>query len=123
MRFVPAALITLGIAALCPAPANAQAPNCTSIPFPPGQTSTTIKGTARTSESPTSCYTLTTRAGQTASVSLVLHSPQDDTAFNIAGVVENQDKHTFKTQAKTYKIDVYLTFARSPPQPFTMRVR
>ena len=123
MRLVSPALIAIGIAAICPAAAIAQAPrtNCTPIQFATGQTSTTIRGTAA-NEGPSSCYALTTRAGQTASISIVQQSPKDDTAFNIEGVVDNQDKYTFKTQARTYKIDVYLTFARQPPRPFTMHV-
>jgi hypothetical protein len=67
------------------------------------------------------CYTLETNAGQTATVKLMGRA-QDDTAFNIDGVVDNRDLVTFKTDAKTYRIDVYRTFARERPIPFTMSV-
>jgi hypothetical protein len=112
--------ILLLIALALTFPALAQ-PSCTPIQLPPGQTAITIKGTAKT-DPPFTCYTLTTRVGQTASINLVPQSPKDDTAFNIAGIVDNRDKYTFKTEAKTYKIDVYLTFARQPPRPFAMQV-
>ena len=95
--------------------------NCTPIQFPPGKTATTVKGTAR-NDPPFACYTLTTRADQTASINIVSQSPKDDTAFNIEGLVDNRDKYSFKTQARTYRIDVYLTFARQPPRPFSMQV-
>jgi hypothetical protein len=120
MRLIPLALLAL-VFGSATATAQAPPPNCTPIQFPTGQTSATVRGIA-SNDGPTACYTLSTRAGQTASLSIVQQSAKDDTAFNIDGVVENQDKYTFKTQAKTYKIDVYLTFARQPPRPFTMRV-
>ena len=68
------------------------------------------------------CYTLTTRAGQTASLTILKRSRNDDTAFTIQDVVDNQDKYTFKTEAKTYVIGVGLTFARQPDRGFTMNV-
>jgi hypothetical protein len=68
------------------------------------------------------CYTLTTRADQTARLTIVKKSRNDDTAFTITDVVDNQDDYTFKTAAKTYTIGVYLTFARQPSRPFTMQV-
>ncbi len=37
-------------------------------------------------------------------------------------VVDDRDKYTFKTEAKTYKIMVFLTFARQSGRPFSMQV-
>ena len=65
---------------------------------------------------------MTTQRGQTATLAIQTHGPNDDTAFTIPDVVDNQDKYTFKTEAKTYQILVYLTFARQPPRPFSMQV-
>jgi hypothetical protein len=73
--------------------------NCTPIHFAPGTSSATIKGTASSMDEGASsaCYTLTTRAGQTARLTLVKSSRNDDTAFTITDVVDNQDDYTFKT--------------------------
>ena len=100
--------------------AHAQQP-CTPIHFAPGTSSATVKGMA-SNEGPSACYTLTTRAGQTASLTIVNTSRNDDTAFTIQDVVDNQDNYTFKTEAKTYTIGVSLTFRAVVPRPFTMRV-
>jgi hypothetical protein len=98
--------------------------NCTPIRFGPGTSSATIKGTASSMDDGASsaCFTLTTRAGQTATIKIVKKSRNDDTAFTITDLVDNQDDYTFKTQSKTYTIGVYLTFARQSPRPFTMQV-
>jgi hypothetical protein len=69
---------------LLASPAARAQQNCTPIQFPPGQTATTVEGTART-DPPFACYTLATRADQTVSITIVSHSPQDDTACNIEG--------------------------------------
>jgi hypothetical protein len=94
---------------------------CTPLRFPAGQTTIVVTGTART-DPPFACYFLTTQADQTASINILSQSPKDDTAFNIEGLVDNQDKYSFRTQNKTYRIDVYLTFARQLPRPFSMQV-
>jgi hypothetical protein len=65
---------------------------------------------------------LTTRRGQTAALTIVKRSSRDDTAFTILDVIDNRDIYTFTTDARTYKILVYLTFARQPDRPFTMQV-
>jgi hypothetical protein len=102
------------------AAARAQA-SCTAIRFAPGASSATINGIAH-SDSPFTCYTLTTGRGQTAALAIATRGSSDDTALTIPGVVDNRDKFTFTTEAKTYKILVYLTFARQPDKPFTMQV-
>jgi hypothetical protein len=102
-------------------PAARAQQTCIPIHFAQGQSSATVRGIARNDE-PASCYTLTARRGQTATLNIVKQSPKDDTAFTIPGVVDNQDRYTFKTEDKTYKITVYLTFARQPPRPFSMQV-
>jgi hypothetical protein len=73
-------------------------------------------------EGPSACYTLTARTGQTAVFTIVKTSRDDDTAFTIQDVADNRDNYTFKTEAKTYTIGVYLTFRAVAARPFTMRV-
>jgi hypothetical protein len=102
-------------------PAARAQQTCIPIHFAPGASSATVRGIARNDE-PFACYTLTTRRGQTATLSIVKQSPKDDTTFTIPEVVDNQDQYTFKTEDKAYKIMVYLTFARQPPRPFSMQV-
>ena len=79
----------------------------------------TVAGTAY-AESMT-CFTLEVGAGQTATVKIV-ECGGEDTAFNIAGVVDNQADYSFRTAAGTYQIDVYRAFAREAPVPFKMLV-
>lgn len=100
-------------------PAAALADNCTAIQFQRGTSGATVAGTAY-AESMT-CFTLEVGAGQTATVKIV-ESGGEDTAFNIAGVVDNQADYSFRTAAGTYQIDVYRTFAREAPVPFKMSV-
>ncbi len=100
--------------------AHAQA-RCTAIRFAPGASSAIVKGFAR-NDAPFTCYTLTTRSGQTATIAIRTTGPNDDTAFTIPDVIDDQNKYSFKTEAKTYKIMVFLTFARQPDRPFSMRV-
>ena len=114
----------LAIAFLIPCGA-AWGNDCTSIRFQRGTSGTVVTGTAY-SETMT-CYTLGTRAGQTATVEII-ESGGEDTAFNIADlshdsyIVDNRDKYSFQTVAGTYRIDVYRTFARGEPVPFKMAV-
>jgi hypothetical protein len=111
----------LGI--LIPGMADA-AERCTPIRFAPGALSATVRGIARSMDegNKTTCYTLATAGGQTATLAIQLRGPKDDTAFTIVDVVDNRDKYTFRTEAKTYEIGVYLTFARQADRPFAMDV-
>ena len=99
------------------APGKAQE-KCSEIHFSRGASSTTVKGTAPF-EPPFACYTFATGRGQTAIVRLTRGGP--NTAFNIDGVVDNQDHYSFRTAAKAYKIQVYET-AKTPNTPFEMMV-
>ena len=94
--------------------------HCTPIQFARGASSATVKGTARSDE-PFACFTLATGKGQTVTLKLV-EGPKDDAAFTIPGVVDDHDAYTFKTDAKTYTIIVFRTFAREADEPFTLQV-
>ena len=93
---------------------------CSPIRFAPGASSAIVKGIARSDDS-TTCFTLATGRGQTATFKMI-EGPKDDAAFTIEGVVDDHDSYTFKTEAKTYTINVFRTFAREPDEPFTMQV-
>ena len=95
-------------------------PQCAPIRFALGASTATLRGTAR-SDPPFACYTLATGPRKTTTIR-ILQGAKSDMAFNIEGLVENRDSYTFQTEAKTYKIDVYRTFARRPDRPFTMQV-
>lgn len=118
------ATIAAALLPLCASPVARAQQNCTPIHFARGQSSAIVRGVAQSMDTPSSgsCYTLTTRRGQTATIVIVKKSLNDDTAFTIPDVIDNQDKYTFKTTAKTYTIGVYRIFAREPDKPFTMRV-
>jgi hypothetical protein len=115
-----AAIISVTLSAIPCSGGHAQQ-GCVPIHFAPGTSSATVKGMA-SNEGPSACYTLTTHAGQTAMLTIAKTSRNDDIAFTIPDVTDNQDNYTFKTDAKTYMINVYLTFRAVTPRPFTMRV-
>ncbi len=113
-----ALLLAAGVAtALDTAAAGA----CKPIRFAPGQSSATVRGTAR-SDGPFECFTLATARGQTATLRMVLSNPNDDAAFGIEGVADDRVEATFKTDAKTYTITVFRTFARESDEPFALQV-
>jgi hypothetical protein len=93
---------------------------CTPVQFAHGAYSATVKGTARSDEH-FDCFTLATGKGQTATLKLI-EGPKDDAAFTVDGLVDDRDSYTFKTEAKTYTISVFRTFAREPDEPFTLQV-
>jgi hypothetical protein len=116
---------TLTAGALVAAFSATPALACTPIHFAPGTSSATVKGIAQStgdSDAPIkACYTLATGKGQTATLKMI-EGPKDDAAFTIPGVVDNHDAYTFKTEAKTYTINVYRTFPREPDEPFTLQI-
>jgi hypothetical protein len=70
----------LAVMMVCALAATATAEeNCTPIRFAPGTSSATIKGTASSMDEGASsaCFTLTTRAGQTARLTIVKKSRWD----------------------------------------------
>jgi hypothetical protein len=112
-------ILTISLVVAFVATAHAQA-NCIPIQLSAGASSVTVKGTAKSDE-PFACFTLATGRGQTATLKLI-HGPKDDVAFSIPGVVDDHDSHSFKTDAKTYTINVFRTMGREPDEPFTMQV-
>jgi hypothetical protein len=77
---------------------------CAPIRFARGQSSALVKGIAPFGP-PFACFTFAASRGQTATIKLT--QSNGNTAFNVDGVVDNQDNYSFRTEARTYKIDVY----------------
>src|SRR5712691_4134413 len=75
---------------------------CTAIHFAPSQSSATVKGIAPFG-TPFTCFTFTPGRGQTATIRLT--QSNSNTAFNSDGVIDNSDNYSFRTEARTYKID------------------
>lgn len=93
---------------------------CTAIRFARGASSATVRGEAGSDE-PFPCFTFAAAAGQTARVRLV-RAANGNIAFNVLDVVDNRYEHTFRTQARTYQIDVYQMGVNRRPLPFTLEV-
>ena len=77
---------------------------CAPIQFARGQSSATVRGIAPFGP-PFACFTFAATRAQTATIRLT--QSNGNTAFNVGGVVDNQDNYTFRTEARTYKIDIY----------------
>ena len=115
-RYRPTAVVLIG--ALTTVGAHAQ-DGCTPIQFPRGATSATVKGMAP-SDTPFACYTFAAGRGQTATIRLT--QANEDTAFNIGGIVDSRTNYSFRTEARTYGIDVYQIPRDRRDAPFAMEV-
>lgn len=91
---------------------------CTRVTFSRNAASTTVSGTAEWMP-PFSCYKLVGHAGHTATLRFT--KANTNTAFNVAGVVDNQDRYSFKIADREYIMNVYQTL-RAAPAPFTLSV-
>ena len=91
-----------------------EASNCVPMRFSGGGASATVSGTAEWGP-PFPCYTFEGRAGRTATLKFT--KANGNMAFNVDGVVDNQDLYSFKMKSIKYKIDVYQTL-RAAPAPF-----
>jgi hypothetical protein len=92
---------------------------CTALQITPGAAAAIVSGRAPSDE-PFACYTVSGIAGKT--VTIALTRPKQDVAFNVAGLVDDRESYSFRTDAKTCRIDVY-TVSRGPrATPFTMQV-
>ena len=80
--------------------ASAQS-HCRPIQFPRGTTSTVVDGIAPAEG--VICYTLAAGEGQTANLKIV---EGKNTIFSIDDLVDAQDRYSFTTQHKAYKIVV-----------------
>jgi hypothetical protein len=116
-----AALLT---GALTSVSADAQ-DRCMPIQFAHGATSATVKGMAPSGTEPSipqpfACYTFTAVRGQTATIKLT--QANQDTAFNVGGIIDSRTNYSFQTEARTYRIDVYQMNRGRRDVPFAMEV-
>jgi hypothetical protein len=95
---------------------TAQAGQCETIRFKRGASSGTVSGMAPPDD--VVCYQMSTGAGQRANVSI----KGTNCMFSIEGVVEAQDRYSFTTEKKTYKINVGQLMRAIDPEPFTLSV-
>lgn len=77
---------------------------CIPISFAPGHSSAIVKGIAPFGP-PFACYIVTAGRGQTATIKLTRSN--GNMGFNVDGVVDDRDNYSFKTEARTYKLEVY----------------
>ena len=92
--------------------------NCKPIHFPPDRTSTVIKGTtAPTDSDEVTCYTFVAGAGQTAILTV-----SKNMAMSIIDVADDRDNFSFKTEAKTYTVNVFEDSRSATRDPFTLTI-
>ncbi len=89
---------------------------CETIRFQRGHSSGTVQGVAPPEDFV--CYEMTTGAGQTAK--LRVEGP--NVIFVIDGVVEAQDRYSFVTERKTYRVKVGQLMRSVQGVPFTLSV-
>ncbi len=91
--------------------------DCTPIRFAAGGDSVVITGMAPAED--VICYSLTTLAGQTATLELF---ESTNVVFGIDGLVDARDRYTFTTEHMTYRIRVSQLMRALSDQPFRLRV-
>jgi hypothetical protein len=72
------------------------------------------------SDTPFACYTFAAARGQTATIKLT--QANQDTAFNVGGTVDSRTECSFRTEARTYRTDVYQIPRDRRDAPFAMQV-
>ncbi|MFY9975313.1 MAG: hypothetical protein WAK53_13720 [Chromatiaceae bacterium] len=95
---------------------TAQAGQCETIRFKHGESSGTVTGMAPPDD--VVCYQMSTVAGQQANVTI----KGTNCIFSIEGVVDAQDRYSFTTEKKTYKINVGQLMRAVAPERFTLSV-
>ena len=96
--------------------ATAHAENCETIHFQRGHSEGTVQGIAPPDN--VVCYEMTTGAGQTA----ILEITGKNIFFSIEGIVDAQDKYSFTTEKKTYRILVGQLMRSVTNQSFVLAV-
>jgi hypothetical protein len=95
---------------------TAQAQSCPPIQFERGTYSGTVSGTAPPDD--VVCYEISTGAAQRAEVSV----KGRNVVFSIVGVVDAQDRYSFTTDKKTYRILVGQLMRSVTDEPFSLTV-
>ena len=110
------ALASLASSCLLIAAGPAQAQSCQPIQFERGTYSGTVSGTAPPED--VVCYEVSTGAAQRAEVSV----KGRNVIFSIIGVVDAQDRYSFTTEKKTYRILVGQLMRSITDEPFSLTV-
>lgn len=122
MRFLLSALITCAMAfGLQRSIAEAVSP-CRVIQFKPGASSAALQGAVPADPSGAAenaeCFRFSTRKGQR--VRITVRSPQQQAAFTINGLADNRDEYEFKSEKRTYELNVHQTMRSTASVPFTL---
>ena len=110
------ALASLAASCLVIVAGPAQAQSCQPIQFERGTYSGTVSGTAPPED--VVCYEVSTGAAQRAEVSV----KGRNVIFSIVGVVDAQDRYSFTTEKKTYRILVGQLMRSITDEPFSLTV-
>jgi hypothetical protein len=89
---------------------------CETIRFQRGESSGSVHGVAPPDD--VVCYQMTTGAGQTATLEI----QGRNVMFSIDGVVDGQDRYSFTTEKKTYRVHVGQLMRAVQGEPFTLSV-
>ena len=116
LRSIAGSFLTVALLSLSPTWAEAQE-RCRPIQFAQNQSSAEIRGTAPAEGGV--CYTLATGEGQTARVRVLSGK---NIIFNIEGVTDPRDDFEFRTQRKTYRINVAQLMRSVTPEAFKVSV-
>lgn len=96
---------------------GARAEDCTEIKFAPGTSSGEVSGTVI--EGRPVCLSFGSGAGQTARLQLF---GSDNACFTVFDVVDCQIDYSFRTERKTYTLNVFQLFPSPSYEQFTFRL-
>jgi hypothetical protein len=113
-RLLGLALLAASHLVIVASPAHAQ--SCKPIQFKRGHYSGTVRGIAPPEDGV--CYEVRTGAGQSADVRV----DGRNVIFSIPGVVEVQERYSFTTEKKTYRILVSQLMRSVTDEPFSLTV-
>lgn len=96
---------------------GAFAQSCSEIRFSPGTSSGEVSGEV-SSERP-ACFLFGSGAGQTARLRL---SGSENTCFTLPGVVDCRDDFSFRTERRTYQVNVFQLFEAPGTEAYSLRL-
>ncbi len=113
-RIIPGLASALALMVLFTTTAHAE--KCETIHFKRGESAGTVHGMALPDN--VVCYEMSTGDSQMASLAIT----GNNCIFSIDGVVDAQDRYSFTTEKKTYKIRVGQLMRSITPEPFTLTI-
>lgn len=103
--------------AILPSRPAAAEETCAAVRFGAGKSATILRGKAPPEE--TLCYSLTTGAGQRATIEL---RSEGNVTFGIDEFIDSQTRYSFTTQARTYRIRLGQMLRAAVPQAFSLSI-